>query len=149
MPLYDVKTMEDHLALVLLPARLGAVLLGIFGALCLFLLSVGIHGVVAYQVSHRTREVGIRVALGADPGSATGLVLGQEVRVVVVGVLIGLAGALVTGRLVASVLYSRDALDPTVLVSAPLFLVIVATAASYLPARRAARVDPAQALREE
>ena len=149
MPLYDVKTMEDHLALALLPARVGAILLGIFGALCLFLLGVGIHGVVAYQVSQRTREVGIRVAMGAEPGSATGLVLGQEARVVAVGVVIGLAGALATSRLVESVLYSRDALDPAVLVGAPLFLVIVATAASYLPARRAARVDPAQALREE
>lgn len=149
LPLYDLKTMDQHLALALLPARVAASLLGGFGAICLLLLSLGIYSVVARHVSHRTRELGIRVAMGAEPASATRLVLGEEVRVVGVGVLLGMAGALGVGRLVKSVLYSGDALDPAVLVGAPLFLALVAAGASYFPARRAAGVDPAQALREE
>jgi predicted permease len=149
LPLYDLKTMDEHLALALLPARVAAFLLGGFGAVCLCLLSLGIYGVVARHVSQRTRELGIRVAMGAEPGSATRLVMGEEARVVGVGVLLGLAGALGVSRLVESALYSGDALDPAVLVGAPLFLALVAAAASYFPARRAAGVDPAQALREE
>ena len=104
---------------------------------------------VAYSVSRRTREVGIRVALGAEPGSATALVLGDESRVVLTGVLLGVGAAMAASRVLGSLLYSRNALDPWVLAAAPLLLVAVATVASYLPARRAARVDPAQALREE
>jgi predicted permease len=149
LPLYDMKSMKDHLAFALLPARISATVLGIFGALCLVLLSVGIHGVVAYSVSRRTREVGIRVAMGAEPASATALVLGEEGRVVIIGVLLGLAGALAATRLLETLLYSRDGSDPTVFLGAPLLLAAVAGVASYLPARRAARVDPAKALREE
>lgn len=149
LPVYDLKTMDQHLALALLPARVAAFLLGGFGAICLFLLSLGIYGVVARHVSYRTRELGVRVAMGAEPRSATRLVLGEEARVVGVGVLLGLAWAMGVGRLVEGVLYSGDAMDPAVLVGAPLFLALVAAGASYVPARRAAGLDPAQALREE
>ena len=149
LPLYDPRTMEEHLALALLPARVAALLLGAFGAICLFLLSLGIYGVLARHVSHRTRELGIRVAMGARPGSATRMVLGQEGRVVAVGLLVGLAGALTLSRPVESLLYSGNALDPAVFVGAPLFLALVAVGASFFPARKAAGVDPARALREE
>lgn len=149
LPLYDPRTMEQHLALALLPARVAALLLGAFGAICLFLLSLGIYGVVARHVSHRTRELGIRVAMGARPWSATRMVLRQEGRVVAVGLLLGLAGALTLSRPIESLLYSGNALDPAVFVGAPLFLALVAVGASFFPARRAAGVDPARALREE
>jgi hypothetical protein len=149
LPLYQVETMEDHLAFALLPARLVAVVVGIFGALCLVLLGVGIHGVVAYSVSRRTREVGIRVAMGAEPRSATTLVLREESGIIISGLIIGLAGALTASPVVERVLYSGEGLDPAVMVGAPLFLLLVAGVAAYLPARKAALVDPCQALRGE
>jgi predicted permease len=147
--LYDIKTMKDQLALVLLPARFGAVVLGTFGALCLVLLSVGIYGVVAYTVSRRTREVGIRIAMGAEPRNMTLHVLREQMWVVLIGVAVGVAGALAASPLVESVLYSREAFEPAVLLIVPLFLLAVAAVACYLPARRAAMVDPVQALRSE
>ena len=149
LPLFQVETMEDHLAFALLPARLVAVVVGIFGALCLVLLGVGIHGIVAYSVSRRTREVGIRVAIGAQPRSATRLVLREESRIIISGLIIGLAGALAAGPVVERVLYSGEGLDPAVMVGAPLFLLLVAGVAAYFPARKAALVDPCQALRGE
>jgi hypothetical protein len=149
LPLYDLKTMDEHLSLALLPARVAAFLAGGFGGVCLFLLSLGIYGVVARHVAQRTREIGIRVAMGAEPGSATRLVLRDELRVVAVALLLGVAAALGVSQLVESVLYTREALDPVVLVGAPLFLALVVAGASWLPARRAAGVDPAHALREE
>jgi ABC-type antimicrobial peptide transport system permease subunit len=149
LPLFQVETMEDHLAFALLPARLVAVAVGIFGALCLVLLGVGIHGIVAYSVSRRTREVGIRVAIGAQPRSATRLVLREESRIIISGLIIGLAGALAAGPVVERVLYSGEGLDPAVMVGAPLFLLLVAGVAAYFPARKAALVDPCQALRGE
>jgi len=149
LPLYDMKTMDEHLSLALLPARVAAFLLGGFGAVCLFLLSLGIHGVVSRHVGQRTREMGIRVAMGAAPGSATRLVLGGEARVVVAGLVLGLACAWAIARLVEGILYSGRALDPAIFLGAPFFLGLVAGLASWLPARKAAGLDPAQALRVE
>jgi len=149
LPLYDVRTMKEHLGFALLPARLAAIVLGGFGAFCLLLLGVGLHGVVAYTVSQRTREVGIRVAIGAEPGSATTRIMRDEIRVVLAGVVVGIGGALAASRLLAGVLYSEEAVDPMVILGASLFLLAVAAAACYRPARRAALVDPVQALRSE
>lgn len=146
---YDVHTMEEHLALALLPARLSATLLSVLGVVCLLLISAGIHGVVALSVSRRSREVGIRVALGARPAGATGRVVREEARVVLVGLAVGLTGALAAHGWMETLLYSGEALDPAVLLGAPLTLAAVAALASYLPARKAARVDPAQVLRED
>jgi ABC-type antimicrobial peptide transport system permease subunit len=141
--------MKEHLGFALLPARLAGIVLGGFGAFCLLLLAVGLHGVVAYTVSQRRREVGIRVAIGAEPRSATTEIMREEIRVVLAGVVMGIGGALAASRLLEGVLYSGKAVDPMVLLGAALFLMVVAAIACYSPARRAAQVDPVQALRSE
>jgi predicted permease len=149
LPVYDVRSMEDHMGIALLPARLGGSVLGIFGLLGLALAAVGIYGVMAYSVSQRKRELGIRVALGADRGSVLKLVLAEGMRLAVIGTVIGLAGALAASRLVAGLLYNASPLDPIAFTAVPLTLLGVAALAVYLPARRAARMDPIGALKSE
>ncbi|KPJ83855.1 MAG: hypothetical protein AMS19_02950 [Gemmatimonas sp. SG8_23] len=149
MPVYDVRTMEDHMGIALLPARLAGSVLGIFGLLGLTLAAVGIYGVMAYSVSQRTRELGIRVALGADRGSVLQLVLGEGLRLAALGTLIGLGGALAAAQLVRGLLYNASPIDPIAFTLVPLTLLGVAALAVYLPARRAARVDPIGALKSE
>lgn len=149
LPVYDVRTMEDHMGIALLPARLGGSVLGLFGLLGLTLAAVGIYGVMAYSVSQRTRELGIRVALGADRSSVLQLVLGEGLRLAVIGTVIGMIGALATARLVRGLLYSTSAIDPIAFTVVPATLLGVAALAVYLPARRAARVDPIGALKSE
>lgn len=149
MPLYDVRTMEDHMGIALLPARLGGSVLGLFGLLGLALAAVGIYGVMAYSVSQRRRELGIRVALGADRASVLRLVLTEGMRLTLIGAVIGLVAALVASRLVRGLLYNVDAVDPVAFTVVPLTLLAVAALAVYLPARRAARVDPIGALKSD
>jgi predicted permease len=149
LPVYDVRSMEDHMGIALLPARLGGSVLGIFGLLGLTLAAVGIYGVMAYSVSQRKRELGIRVALGADRSSVLKLVLSEGMRLAIIGTVIGLAGALGASRLVAGLLYNASPLDPIAFTAVPLTLLGVAALAVYLPARRAARVDPIGALKSE
>jgi macrolide transport system ATP-binding/permease protein len=149
LPLFDVRTMEDHMGFALLPARLGGTVLGIFGLLGLSLAAVGIYGVMAYSVARRRRELGIRVALGADRPRVLKLVLGEGMRLVVVGVAVGLLAAAGAAQLVKGLLYNVSALDPLAFAGVPLLLVVVAALAVYLPARRAASVDPMQALKVE
>jgi predicted permease len=149
MPIYDVRTMEDHMGIALLPARLGGSVLGLFGLLGLALAAVGIYGVMAYSVSQRRRELGIRVALGADRRSVLGLVLTEGLRLAVLGTAIGLAAALVAARLVRGLLYDVSAVDPVAFTLVPLTLLGVAALAVYLPARRAASVDPMKALKSD
>lgn len=149
MPVYDVRSMEDHMGIALLPARLGGAVLGIFGLLGLTLAAVGIYGVMAYSVSQRTREIGIRVALGADRSSVLQLVLSEGLRLALIGTAIGLAGALAAARLVRGLLYNASPLDPVAFTVVPATLLAVAVLAVYLPARRAARVDPIGALKSE
>jgi len=147
MPVYDVRSMEDHMGIALLPARLGGSVLGLFGLLGLALAAVGIYGVMAYSVSQRRQELGIRVALGADRTSVIRLVLGEGLRLAVIGTALGVVGALGASRLVQGLLYNVDALDPVAFTFVPLVLLLVAAVAVYLPARRAASVDPMRALK--
>lgn len=149
MPVFDVRTMEDHMGIALLPARLGGAVLGLFGVLGLVLAAVGIYGVMAYSVAQRTRELGIRVALGADRGRVVRLVLGEGLRLAVLGTVLGLAGAAGAAQLVKGLLYNVSALDPASFLAVPFFLVAVATLAVYLPARRAASVEPMRALKTD
>jgi putative ABC transport system permease protein len=149
MPLYDVKTMEDHMGIALLPARLGGSVLGIFGLLGLVLAAVGIYGVMAYSVSQRSRELGIRVALGADRGTVLKLVVGQGMRLALVGTVIGLVAAAGAAQLVESLLYNVNAIDPVAFTGVPLLLITVAALAVYIPARKAAGVDPIRVLKSE
>ncbi len=149
VPLYDVRTMNNHLGIALLPARLGGVLLGIFGVLGLILAAIGIYGVMAYSVARRSREIGIRMALGAGRSEVVGMVLKQGGRLILIGTGLGIAGGLGVGTLVESLLYGVSAADPVTFVAVPAILVAVALLATYLPARRAAAVDPMAVIRAE
>jgi ABC-type antimicrobial peptide transport system permease subunit len=149
LPLYDVRTLEDHMGIALLPARLGGSVLGLFGLLGMLLAAVGIYGVMAYSVSQRKREMGIRVALGAGRRDVEGMVLRQGMRLAGLGTFLGLIGAALGGRLVQSLLYGVNALDPVAFTVVPALLVAVAALAVWLPARRASRGDPVTALRSQ
>jgi predicted permease len=149
LPVFDEKTMTDHLGVSLLPARLAASVLGLFGLVALTLAAVGIYGVMALAVRQRTRELGVRIALGALPKDLLSMVLGQSMRVALTGLAIGLLAALGLGRLVTSLLYGIGAADPATFVVVPALLAAVALLASFLPARWAMKVDPMVALRHE
>jgi len=132
-----------------LPFRLGAVMLGVFGALALLLAAVGVYGVISYDVGQRTREIGVRMALGARAGDVASLVMRDGLRLVAIGGVIGTAIALAAGRLVTPLLYETSPRDPAVLAGVALLLLVVATLACLVPARRAMRVDINTAIREE
>ncbi len=149
MPVFDVRTFEDHMGLALLPARLGGFVLGIFGVLGLVLAAVGIYGVMAYSVAQRQRELGLRVALGANRGSVVSQVLGEGLKLALVGTAIGLVGAVLVARAVRSLLYDTNAFDPMTFGLVPAILVAVAALAVYFPARRASGVDPMRVLKVE
>ena len=129
--------------------RLVSVLLGTFATVALILAGIGIYGVISYNVAQRTREMGIRAALGATERSLLRLILDRGVRLTLIGLAIGVAGAIGLTRLMATLLYGVGARDPVTMVSVGVILAGVAIAASYVPARRATRVDPVVALRYE
>ena len=147
--LENVATMDQIIANRMTRPRMYAVLLGVFAAIAVALAAAGIYGVMAYSVAQRTREIGIRVALGARPSSVLGLVMGQSALLSVAGVVIGLAGAMWTTQYLQGLLFGLTPLDPATFAGAALLFLAVATVASYLPARRAATVDPSVALRAE
>ena len=143
----NMATMADTLSLGLWAPRMGAVLLGIFAALALILASVGIYGVLSHSVTQRVHEVGIRMALGAEKCDVLKMVVGQGLKLAMIGVAIGIAGALALTRFLSSLLYGVAPTDPVTFIAVSLILIVVALAACYIPARRAARVDPMVALR--
>jgi len=147
LPLTGVFTMAAVFDQGLWAARLGATLLGVFGALALLLAAVGVYGVMAYAVSQRTREIGVRIALGASGGLVQRQVLMQGLLLTGAGVLLGAAGSVAVGRLIVGLLYDVSPYDPVTLTGIPAILLAVAALAIYLPARRASRVDPVTALR--
>lgn len=149
VPLLNIRTMDDSVSASLAPERFTMLLLGSFAGLALLLAVVGIYGVMSYSVSRRTNEIGIRVALGASRGDVLLLVVRQAMLLALVGAAIGIAGALALSRLMASQLYGVRPTDPVTFISVAALLLIVALAASYLPARRAMRVEPMAALRYE
>jgi len=149
LPAARPVTLETDMQLALLPAKLGAALLGAFGSLALLLATVGIYGVASFAVARRTREIGISAALGAQRGDVLRLVVGESMRRVGIGLVVGLLGALGLGRVLASQLYGVGAVDPVTFTLTPLILGAVALIASWVPARRAARVDPLVALRSD
>jgi predicted lysophospholipase L1 biosynthesis ABC-type transport system permease subunit len=146
-PVYDVRTMNDVLERSTLQRWLSALLLAVFAAMSLLLTTVGVYGVIAYGVTQQIREFGIRMALGAARSDVTRLVLRRGATLAVGGTLIGLAAAAFLARAMSGLLYGVKPNDPLSFVAAPVLLVGVALIASYLPARRAASVDPAITLR--
>ena len=149
IPLSAVKSMDEHLRLSVFAQRLAATFLGSFGLLALLLATIGLYSVIRYTVSQRTREIGVRMALGARPGQVARLVLDQGMILAAVGLAIGLAAAFGVTRFLASQLLGVSATDPLVFVAVALLLAGVSALASYLPARVAAAVDPITALRRE
>jgi macrolide transport system ATP-binding/permease protein len=149
LPVTDVKTLTDHMNLSFFPARAFASLLSAFGLLALTLAAIGIFGVMSYAVSQRTREIGVRMALGAGAKDIFKLVIGRGLSLTLIGVGVGLALAVVGTRFLSSLLYNVSALDPLAFVGVTLLLVAVAFLACYFPARRAMKTDPIVALRHE
>ena len=149
LPVADVKTLRDQLDLSLFPSRVAAWTLGGFGVLALLLAAIGIYGVVSYSVAQRTREIGVRMALGAKRHDVLRLVLGQGLFVIAIGLTVGLSLAFAVTRLIEGFLYGVAATDLLTFGGVPLLLGMVALGASYIPARRATKVDPLVALRYE
>ena len=149
LPVTDVKTMTEHMSLSLFPARAFASLLSAFGLLALTLAAIGIFGVMSYAVSQRTREIGVRMALGAGAKDIFKLVIGRGLSLTLIGVGVGLALAVVGTRFLSSLLYNVSAVDPLAFAGVTLLLVAVAFLACYFPARRAMKTDPMVALRHE
>jgi putative ABC transport system permease protein len=145
----EVRTMEAVLGETYARERFSAFLLGGFSMAALLLAAIGIYGVLAYSVSERTREIGVRMAIGADAGRIVGMVLGQGARFVLAGLVVGLAGALGISTLISSLLFKTGAQDPVAFLAGPGVLLAVALVAGYVPARRASRMDPMRALRVE
>ncbi|HEX6537351.1 MAG TPA: ABC transporter permease [Gemmatimonadaceae bacterium] len=148
LPVPDVTAFSTALAPQFRPWRLGVVMCGIFGAVALALAMIGLYGVLAFGVSQRTHEIGVRIALGARRDDVRRLVVGQGLRLGALGVAIGIGAALAAGQLLAALLFGVSPRDPVVLAMASGAVLIVVVLASYLPARRATRIDPMEALRE-
>jgi putative ABC transport system permease protein len=146
LPLYGVLTMQERMDETLVDRRTPMVLSTVFAAVALFLAAVGIYGVLAYQVTQRAREIGIRMALGSDPWGVFKLILSEGLVLLAAGLVLGAAGAFAIRSALQSQLYGVGAMDPFVLASVAAVLAVVALVACAVPARRAARIDPLIAL---
>ena len=147
LPLLHVKTLDEYVSDSIVGTRFEAFLLGTFGVLAFLLTAIGLYGVISYTVVQRTREMGIRIALGADRNRILGLVVKNGTLLACAGALIGLAAAFLLTRLMASMLFGVGPTDPLTFLCVPIALIAVAILASYIPARRAAKIDPMVALR--
>jgi predicted permease len=149
LPLYDVKTFTEHMKFALFPAKVAATVLGVFGLVALLLAAIGVYGITSYAVAQRTHEIGVRLALGAQLSDVLRLVLGHGLKLTIIGAALGLVGAFLATRAITSVLYGVSATDPLTFGFVSLLLIGVALVASYVPARRATKVEPLIALRNE
>lgn len=150
LPVYDARTVTEHMQTAVFAQRMAANLLGAMGVLALLLAAIGLYGVMAYAVSQRTQEMGIRLALGASPGTLLGMIVGQGMKLAVIGLVIGMAialGAFGSIGAMRSLLPGISPLDPITFVAVPVVLGLIALLASWIPARRAGKVDPVEALR--
>ena len=149
LPVATIRTMDEVVVRSTAAQRFNTLLLTIFGGSALLLAAIGIYGLMAYSVQQRTQEIGIRMALGAGADNVRNMVVFQGMRLALVGVILGIGGALALTRLITSFLFGVKALDPMVFMTVPVLLTSVALFSTWLPARRAARIDPLNALRYE
>jgi ABC-type antimicrobial peptide transport system permease subunit len=149
LPIFNVMSLDGFIGRTIAGWRLSAWLLGLFAGLALLLTAIGIYGVLSYSTEQRTREIGLRMALGAQRRDVLRLIVGQGLKAVAVGIVIGLVAALALSRVMKSLLFGVTVTDPLTFAGVALLLVVVALVASYLPARRAAKADPMVALRLE
>jgi len=149
VPVTEVQAMDDVVSGANAGPRFTLVLLATFAVVALLLAAVGIYGVISYAVSRRTHEIGVRIALGATPTSVVRLIIAKGMRAVVIGVFVGMAGALLTSQLMTKLVYGVRVTDPATYVAVGLLLALVALLASYIPARRATRIDPLAAMRTD
>jgi putative ABC transport system permease protein len=149
LPVTDIVLLNDLLDEEVASRRIGTIVIVAFAAVAVALAVVGIYGLISYFVAQHTAEIGVRVALGAQPGDILALVAGRGVVLTAVGIAIGAVGALATSRVVSSLLYGISAFDPTTVLLASTLLLAVATVASYMPARRAMKLDALVALRQQ
>jgi ABC-type antimicrobial peptide transport system permease subunit len=147
VPMYDMRTLTDQMEISLLTERLLATLSSVFGTLATFLAALGLYGVMAFMVARRTREIGIRMALGAGQGSVVWMVLRETLTLAGIGVAIGLAGAYAVTRLIQTQLFGVEPTDLLTMAAASLGIAAVTALAGYIPARRATGIDPMRALR--
>jgi putative ABC transport system permease protein len=149
LSVFNVRTLEEQVSESLQPLLMNVLMLAVFGGLALLLASIGLYGVASYAVSQRTREIGVRMALGAQPSSVLGLVLGQGMILVAAGLAIGLVAAYSAAGLMRSLVVGVSTHDPVTFLSTAVVLGVIAFLASYIPARRATRIDPLIALRTD
>ena len=149
LPLLHVKTLDQYVSESIADTRFESVLLGIFGALALTLTAIGVYGVISYSVMQRTREMGIRLALGAERGTIIGMIIRSGLRLVTIGVVPGLLASFLLTKLIVGLLYDVSPSDPWTFLSVSVVLIAIGLLASYIPARRAAKVDPMVVLRYE
>ena len=149
VPVFDATTLEDHLSATLVQERLSAALLGLSAALALLLAGVGLYGVLSFSVARRTKEMGIRIALGAHTAAVRRMIVRRGLALVAVGGILGIAASAAAAALLSGFLYGVSGTDPATYALVVIVIVAVAGAASYLPARRATRVDPLVALRAD
>ena len=145
----NVQRLSDNLGLLQTLSQITASVAGLLGLLGLGLASLGVYGVVSYVVSRRRREVGVRMALGADAGDVQRLILRQTLRPVAIGMFIGMAAAAAIVRVLQSVLFGVSPYDPVAFIGAPLLMLTIAAAAAFVPTRQAMRIDPLSVLRSE
>jgi ABC-type antimicrobial peptide transport system permease subunit len=148
LPLATVKSMDEWIGESVARPRMQAALVTVFGASALLIGVIGIYGVLSFSVSQRTREIGVRMAMGAEESAVVRFVLGEGMLVAGIGIVAGIAGAAALSRLLATMLFGVGSHDPFAFAAAPAVLAIAACAACYIPARRAARIDPVSCLRE-
>ena len=149
VPLYDFRTIDDHVAVWLNETRVIATMLGGMGLLALILASIGLFGMISFSVVHRTREIGVRVALGAGKSAIMALVFRRSLRLAGIGIAIGVVLSLAAAIVLMATIYGVEAPRASTVIASLLLLLLIVLLAAYLPARRATRIDPLEALRSE